>query len=529
METPRLRFVALAFIGALALPFAFNACQAGLLGGRGFNSASSSASSCKPVMYNGKLHKLSDMPSEPDPFSSSKVRLRDPSSLDGQAKAEGPLKVASGAELAFIMDNSCLRSDAPGFFSDLARASQEMHKDLPTQAYRLILDRDYTDSELGALADQDQCTIGVSWNHKYKLQAYNDAGRYVQTHLDSIKVDQGFPYFYNSLGGMERTGANIILVAVVDTGVDWQHPDLYDNLWKHSLGIGIDITTLGGVVSYNPMDISGIGHGTHVSGLIAAVTDNNLGVSGAMPFRAQVMPIKLFTVDTQGELTTSSQHFANAVRFAWENGAKVINLSVGNIASGPLTDPIAEQAVNLAVQNGAVVVTVIGNADGGAAGAQVNGTTLSSIPGMYSTREGVLGVGSYDTQTGLKSQFSHYSTTYAEIGAPGADQGTSGIYSTLPRSLSSYGRLAGTSQAAPLVSAAAALTMALIKDATNVFPSPAEVERLILVSADKSAPLTPFFKAGNKLDLFRLGQKINADYPQTQSGNSIDLSSLGCQ
>lgn len=528
MKNPRHHFAALAFVIALALPVVFNACQAGLLGGKGFSAASSSLA-CKAVLHNGKVQKLSDLPVEPDPFESGKVQLRPPSSTSAQAKATGPVTVPAGSELAFIADNSCLNSGPQGFFSQVALASNEFHRDLPTQAYRVTLGRDYTDVELGALADQDSCVSGVSWNHKYKLQAYNDAGRLQQSHLNAIKADESYPYFYNSSGGMERTGANLILVAVVDTGVDWQHPDLYDNLWKHSLGIGIDITTLGGTISYDPQDISGIGHGTHVSGLIAAVTDNAVGVAGAMPFRVQVMPIKLFAVDGQGELTTTSQHFANAIRFAWENGAKVINLSVGNIAPGPLTDSIAEQAVNLAVQNGAVVVTVIGNADGGAQGALVNGTTLSSIPGMYSSRPGVLGVGSYDTQTGLKSQFSHYSTTFAEIGAPGADLNTSGIFSTLPRSLSSYGRLAGTSQSAPLVSAAAALAMAILKDATNVFPSPQEVERLILASAEKNAALAPFFKEGNKLDLHRLAQRINTDYPQTQSGNSIDLSSVGCQ
>lgn len=527
MKNPRRHFIFLPLVLiAIAIPFIFNACQAGILGSKGFSSASAAA--CKPVMHNGKAQKLSDLPPGRDPFATGKVQLSESTSVQGKAQS---IVIKAGTELSFVADNQCLKENSAGMDQTVISkfAAGESFAQLPTQAYVWKLDRDYTDAELSAIADRESCILGLSWNREYTLQTYNDSARFNQTHLDTIKADQSYPYFYNAEGGMERATGAPVLVAVVDTGVDWQHPDIGNNLWRHSLGIGIDITTIGGTVSYDPTDISNIGHGTHVSGLIGAMTDNSIGVSGAMPFRVQIMPIKLFQSNGQGGLTTTSQHFANAVEFAWRNGAKVINLSVGNITSGPNSDPVAEAAVNTAVTNGAVVVTVIGNADSGQPGALVNGTTLTSIPGVYATRAGVLGVGSIDVQTGLKSSFSHFSTTYAEIAAPGADINMTGIYSTLPRSLSSYGRLAGTSQAAPLVSAAAALAMGIIKDATNVYPSPQEVERVLLVSAQKTAALNTFFKDGNQLDLLRLVQRINADYPQTVGGNSVDLSSVGCQ
>ncbi|NJM10181.1 MAG: S8 family serine peptidase, partial [Bdellovibrionaceae bacterium] len=81
-------------------------------------------------------------------------------------------------------------------------------------------------------------------------------------------------------------------------------------MWTHSAGWGVDITTVGGTgaVDYNPFDISGIGHGTHVAGLMAAVSNNSQGIIGTMPYRAKIMAIKMFKV-TNGELTTTSQHF----------------------------------------------------------------------------------------------------------------------------------------------------------------------------------------------------------------------------
>ena len=136
---------------------------------------------------------------------------------------------------------------------------------------------------------------------------------------------------------------------------------------------------------------------------------------------------------------------------------------------------------------------------------------------------------SYDVSTGQKSSFSHYSPTLVEIGAPGAQQGLTGLYSLKPRALGSYGQLAGTSQAGPLVSAAAGLAIGIIRDAHGgIGPTPAEVETLLTTSAQKVAGLNPYFKDGNKLDLMGLVQRINSAYPNTRNGGSMDLPSYGC-
>jgi len=512
---------------ALATAFVFNNCQGGLFGSKGFTSAKSK---CVAGLYKGQLSKLSDGV-EPSPFAAQKVRLSSSSGTAVQSKVEAPVTVKAGEKLTVTLDNACVMNpdSVKGAITTEAIKSAATYAELERQVYLWTLPRDYSSDEIEQLTADEPCIAGVSWNRTYKMQAYNDTGALYQSYLGSINGENAYPLFYNDSGGMTRTG-NPVIIAVIDTGVDWQHPDLQANIWTHAYGAGIDITTLGTNVSYNPMDVSGIGHGTHVAGSIAAVTDNTVGISGTMPFRAKIMAIKLFAVDQAGELTTTSQHLANALRFAHQNGAHVINLSIGNITNSPNSDATVEAGVNEAVAAGVTVVTVTGNADGGQSGREINGQTLTVIPGMYATRQGVIGVGSYETSTGNKSYFSHYSTTYGEIAAPGAEQGINGIYSTLPTSLNSYGRLAGTSQAAPLVSAAAGLVVGIIRDAYNVIPKPADVERLILASAAKDSRLTPYFKEGNRLDLLRLVQRINAEYPQTRSSSSgsMDLSSLAC-
>lgn len=524
------------FIVLLSIPFVYNSCQGGLLGSKGFQSATSVQ--CKAGLENGVVKKMEyDNSAPPDAFVASKVQLRSlAESSSGQQKASAPVTVRAGEDLAILMDNSCLQANkesiAQTVLSKAALDGGSMIRDLDRQVYQWILDRDYTDSEIEAQANQEPCVLGISWNRKYEMQSvFNDPGYTQQSYLTSIHALEGYDRFYGNgtAGGMKLSGSAVI-VAVIDSGVDYQHPDLQGNMWAHTNGVGVDITTVctGCTTDYNPTDASDIGHGTHVAGMIAAVANNSTGIVGAMPYRAKIMEIKVFKRDTTtGQLSTNSQYFYNAVRFAYLNGASVINLSLGSVGAGALTDTMAETAINEAIARGTFVTVVIGNAENGQNGRVIDGVNYSSIPGQFASKAGVIGVGSFDVATGDKSYFSHYSTTFAEIGAPGAISGANGLYSTKPRTLNSYGTLAGTSQAAPLVSAAAALTIGLIKESYGVAPTPAEVERLIEAGSIKSPQLTSYFKDGNRLDLATLVAKINADYPNTKNGQTT-LSSLGC-
>lgn len=522
------------FIVLLTIPFVYNSCQGGLLGAKGFQSASSV--SCKAGLENGVVKKLEfDNSAPPDAFVASKVQLRD-SSNSGQQKASAPVTVKAGEDLAILIDNSCLQQDKDAIehtvLSKAALAGGSMIGDLDRQVYQWILDRDYTDLEIEEQANKEACVLGISWNRKYEMQAvFSDPGYSQQSYLTTIRALEGYDRFYGNgtAGGMKLSGQAVI-VAVIDSGVDADHPDLKSNMWAHTNGVVVDITTVctGCTTDYNATDASDIGHGTHVAGMVAAVANNGAGIVGAMPYRAKIMGIKVFKRDaTTGALSTNSQYFYNAVRYAYLNGANVINLSLGSVGAGAASDTMAETAINEAIARGTFVTVVIGNADNGQNGRVIDGANYSSIPGQYASKPGVIGVGSFDVSSGDKSYFSHYSTTYAEIGAPGAISGSNGLYSTKPRSLNSYGTLAGTSQAAPLVSAAAALTIGLIRESYGVAPTPAEVERLLEAGAIKSPQLASYFKDGNRLDFATLAAKINADYPRTVNG-ATTLSSLGC-
>ncbi|MBX3022309.1 MAG: S8 family serine peptidase [Bdellovibrionales bacterium] len=526
MKRSVLRF-ALPITVLIALPMSFNSCQGGLLG-NGFMAKQS----CKVGLEKGIVTKMAfDSNITPQPFAAGKVNLGpSSSSANGSlSKATAAPDLSAGRRLAVILDNSCLDRSQATVISQMAIASGERMSALNRQAYEWKLERAYTEEELNTLAAADSCVVGVSWNKDYKIAAltFNDSSFSNQAHFPSVRAQEAYSLFYGNGGAMSTTTGNPVVIAVVDTGIDWMHPDLKNNLWVHSQGVGIDITTLGtSLVDFNPFDVSDFGHGTHVAGLIAAIANNSQGTVGLMPYRAKLMAIKVFKRESNGDLSTTSNFFFNALQFAYLNNADVINLSLGSVTSGSASDPVAESGLDEALQRGVTVTTVIGNADTGN-GQNIDGNTMTSIPGIYASKAGVVGVGSYDVASGGKSYFSHYSTTYAEIAAPGAESSGTGIYSTLPTAQGSYGRLSGTSQSAPLVAAAAGLTIGLIRNAYGIDPTPAEVERLLLTSAVKSTALTTYFKNGNRLDLLNLAQKINTDYPNTRVTSTAGPPQLG--
>lgn len=474
------------------------------------------------MLEHGRLKAVKIDPST-SPFATRKAILS-AQPISGIARVQTPdtTIVKKGSRLSVILDNKCLRTTYPK--SDFLKAiigNAEPHPDFPSQAYDYTLPEDQSASELETLSQQEKCIIGLSWNRTYKAQtvgmSFNDPMVAGQPHLAAVQANLAYGNFYATPNGIPMSGGAPVKIAVIDTGIDYTHPDLQANIAQNANGWGIDITTLGGNVSYNPMDVSPIGHGTHVSGLVAAVSNNGIGVVGTMPFDAQVMAIKIFGSDGQGGVTTTTTYFYNGILFAILNHADVINLSVE--ASGTDYDSVAQSGLQQAVNAGIPVAVAMGN--GNPTGQYVDGVTVHVVPAVYSTIRGVIGVASIDADTGALSSFSNYGTNYAEIAAPGASSAGIGITSTVPVSLSSYGQLSGTSQATPLVSAAAALTIGWIKTAYNgQIPSPAEVETLILGSADISVPLTNFVQQARRLDLYNLSNVIMTNYPNTAAPGS---------
>jgi serine protease len=247
--------------------------------------------------------------------------------------------------------------------------------------------------------------------------------------------------FVNAWAADGTQGAGV-KVAVVDTGVQADHPDLSGQVLTGAHFLHSDSGEPAAPGAGGSADFSG--HGTHVSGTIAAKSNNTTGVSGAAP-AVKILPVKVLCADGGG----FSSDVADGITWAVDNGASVINLSLGG---GPTS---AEQlAVEHARDNGVVVVAAGGN-DG-----QDSDPDPASYPAAYSEQyANVIAVAASTSTNGHPA----YGTvaSYLDVSAPGGSSSTDssvGILSTLNNS--GYGTKAGTSMATPHVSAAAALLRA---------------------------------------------------------------------
>ncbi|MBZ4017455.1 S8 family serine peptidase [Streptomyces purpurogeneiscleroticus] len=247
-----------------------------------------------------------------------------------------------------------------------------------------------------------------------------DPKRGQQWGLDALRM----PAAWNTARGDDT------VIAVVDTGVDLDHPDLKSRLVR-----GTDMVDGDG----NPEDHNG--HGTHVAGIAAAATDNGVGIAGGAP-GAKIMPVRVLTAAGSGD----KEDITRGVVWAAEHGADVINLSLGEtgLMAKLLRGGTLNRAIATAHDEGAVVVAAAGN----------EGTETQP----YRLTTPVLVVGASD-QHGRPASFSNFGAQGA-VTAPGVD-----ILSTLPTyttpltrdNTSGYGKLDGTSMATPYVSAVAAL------------------------------------------------------------------------
>lgn len=235
-----------------------------------------------------------------------------------------------------------------------------------------------------------------------------------------------------------------VTVAVVDTGVDLDHPDLRSNVWENSseiAGNGIDDDQNGFVDDVRGWDFAAgdnepddaNGHGTHVAGSIAASL-NGLGATGVAP-EASVMPIRV--LDAQG--VGSGSDVASGIRYAAENGADIINLSFGGAFSSTI-----RSAVQYAGQLGSLVVAAAGN----------EGAKAPTYPAGFSAEAShVISAGAHSAS----DQIASFSNTVGhseavQVDGPGVD-----VFSTYVDG--GYATLNGTSMAAPHVAGVAALTL----------------------------------------------------------------------
>ncbi|BAY38319.1 peptidase S8/S53 [Nostoc sp. NIES-2111] len=278
------------------------------------------------------------------------------------------------------------------------------------------------------------------------------------------------------------TGQGVI-VAVVDTGVDTSHPELGNNIWtntKEIAGNGIDDDGNGYVDDTNGWNFNNNnnniaddnGHGTHVSGIVAGKNDG-VGVTG-VAYSSQIMPVKVLNESGEGSYSA----IANGIRYAADNGARVINLSLG----GDYSSQTLQSAVEYAASKGAVVVMAAGN----------ESNSQPSYPARYADKSGIA-VGAVNREGDL-TDFSNRagSNELAYVTAPGQN-----IYSSVPNN--GYASYSGTSMATPYVAGVVALMLSANPNLTV-----AQVREIITSTAgntdSNATPTTPTTSPGFGFD-----------------------------
>ncbi len=344
------------------------------------------------------------------------------------------------------------------------------------------------------------------------------------------------------------TGTTKTVVGVVDTGIDYTHPDLYLNVWLNQGEIPSSIRSHltdsdhDGLITFRDLNdgsnksyvtdinkngyidagdllkdsrwVDGIdqdgngykddlvgwdfvnndnnpfddnGHGTHVSGTIGAMGGNGAGVAG-VDWTVQIVAMKFLNASGSGSIDGAIQainYFTHEAQATpTENFVATNNSWGGAGASQALTD-----AVTLAAKNDILFVAAAGNS-------ATNTDIVANYPSDLSTATGasydaVISVASL-TSAGVLSSFSNYGATTVDLAAPG-----SSIYSTLPGGV--YGTMSGTSMATPFVTGAVALYAAAHPDATA-----ADIKTALLASTDATASLSGLTLTGGRLDIGNL-------------------------
>jgi len=275
----------------------------------------------------------------------------------------------------------------------------------------------------------------------------NDPYYYSQMHLSTINAPQAWDI---TIGNHE------VVIAIIDTGVDWDHPDLEANIWHNSdeiPGDGIDNDNNGfiddirgwdfvnadlekvyqgedpGPPDNNPKDFHG--HGTHVAGIAGATGNNGLGVTGVC-WDCTIMPVRAGYKNKYAQGVLQISDIAAALAYAADNGADIINMSFGSSYLSS-TERIA---IDYAASKGCILIAAAGNKNEGK-------------PHYPSSFHNVLAVASTEETSGTKSYFSNYGL-WIDVAAPG-----SSIYSTYVDD--TYQSMSGTSMASPVVAGLAAL------------------------------------------------------------------------
>jgi len=309
---------------------------------------------------------------------------------------------------------------------------------------------------------EDEVSVLNEFTDNGLIEYYEPIGvfRINQSHLDSLIDEQWYLETINAMQTWEITRGNTdIIIGVIDTGIDYKHPDLAGSLWKNETelfgvdgldddnngfvddSIGWDFTDAprfadGGDYKdpdNDPMDEYSSGHGTQIAGIISAAANNGMGIAGIGP-ELRVMNLRAGTASGYLE----EDDVANALLYALDNSARVVNMSFGDVA----LSRFLKDVIYFVYQEGMIIVASSGN----------SGNDEVHYPsGLAET----ISVGASNRDDNLAG-FSNYGPTIDCV-APGTDMISTAVGGK-------YNMVNGTSFSAPVVSAVAGLILSLNPD-----------------------------------------------------------------
>ncbi len=298
-------------------------------------------------------------------------------------------------------------------------------------------------------------------------------------------------------GWSKETGSKDIVIAVIDTGVDYRHEDLKENIWKNERecnGIkGVDDDGNGYVddcygwnaVSDNPDPMDDNGHGTHVSGIAAGDGNNGKGIAG-VSWNSKILPLKFMDSSGRGNLSDAIE----CIEYIVKNIQKGVNIKVVNASWGGYQKSSSlKEAIEKLKEEDVLFVSAAGNDKN-------NNDEKPYYPASYRI-DNIIAVAATDKDDNLAS-FSNYGKNSVDVAAPGVD-----ILSTYPDN--NYRYMSGTSMATPFVSGIAAVLWS-----ENKGYSYRDIKSLIEKNGDKLVSLDGLVKTESRVNLDK-ALKTNED------------------
>lgn len=324
---------------------------------------------------------------------------------------------------------------------------------------------------------------------QHALTTPNDPGYPKQYGPQKVKADLAWDIY---------DPQNKVLLAVIDTGVDYKHPDVQNVLAKDGSGNVIGFNAIND--TSNAQDDHG--HGTHCAGVAAGQTNNGIGIAGIAGWNpkvpaassfVRVLPVKVLNSGGAG----TDVWIGKGMVWAVDHGAKVLSMSIGGSGGKP-----EEDAAAYAWSKGALVVAAAGN----------DGSSNKSNPAAYPN---VLSVGATDNKDTL-ANFSNYGD-WVFVAAPGVD-----VYSSVPGN--KYEAWSGTSMACPHVAGEAALLLAQNGTLTN-----AQITKIITENVDPYTPISGHqLKAGaGRINVYKALQAASVSTAVVPQSLTLDKTSTG--